>query len=280
MDDQQKKLETAAVYDRTAPTFDQVGPRYFRRFGQRLTELARIPEGARVLDVACGRGASLFPAAEQAGERGRVLGIDLSSGMIRETSVELSARGLSNVELRVMDAEALELPDAAFDIVLCGFAVFFFPNVHVALREFRRVLRPGGRLALSSWGGLDPRWDWYRALIQRYVPTALTRATVGSQHPGAPDLHAATGLSAAVEAAGFTDVRVLQENTDVTYSSPEEWWDTLWTHGSRRHLEQMSAEQLADFQAEAFAGLEAVRGPGGYHDNVVVLYCVASAPGE
>lgn len=279
MDDEQKKLATASVYDRAAATFDQVGPRYFRVYGRRLAELAGVSDGTRVLDAACGRGASLFPAAERAGKQGYVLGIDLSGEMVRETAAEVERRRLGTVELKRMDAEALDLPDASFDCVLCGFAVFFFPSVQRALQEFQRVLRPGGRLALSSWGEQDPRWDWYRELLQRYVPSAVSRSTVGGTNSGGIDLHSVEGLRRVIEGAGFKDVQVLHETTDVAYASAEEWWETLWTHGSRRHLEQMTQAQLQSFKSEAFAGLEAVRGPRGYHDNAVVLYCTAEKPG-
>src|SRR3989304_293677 len=74
-DDQ--KARTAAVFNRAASTYDQVGPRFFAHYGLRLVELAQIPQGSVVLDVASGRGASLFPAVDRIGPSGRAVGIDL-----------------------------------------------------------------------------------------------------------------------------------------------------------------------------------------------------------
>ena len=74
----QTKLEIAGVFGRAAPIYDRIGPRFFAHFGRRLVELAEVPSGARVLDVATGRGAALFAAAEAVGRHGHVTGIDLS----------------------------------------------------------------------------------------------------------------------------------------------------------------------------------------------------------
>ncbi len=69
----------AAIFGRAAPTYDRVGPRFFTYFGSRLVDIAHIPVGAKVLDVASGRGAVLFPAVARVGAAGSVIGIDLQS---------------------------------------------------------------------------------------------------------------------------------------------------------------------------------------------------------
>ncbi|MGE5462125.1 MAG: class I SAM-dependent methyltransferase [Syntrophothermus sp.] len=115
-------------------------------------ELAQISNGARILDIATGRGAVLFPAAEAVGEQGHVTGIDLSKEMVEETRREIQGRNLKNVDLKIMDSEHLEFPDGSFDLVFCSFAIFFFPQLERALSEMMRVLKPGGRIAVSTWG--------------------------------------------------------------------------------------------------------------------------------
>ncbi|HKZ54384.1 MAG TPA: class I SAM-dependent methyltransferase, partial [Anaerolineales bacterium] len=112
----------------------------------------RSLRGASVLDIASGRGASLFPAAERVGPTGRAIGIDLAESMVEEAIREICSRGLGNLEARVMDAENLLFPNATFDYVLCGFCLFFFPQLERALSEMRRVLKPNGRIATSTWG--------------------------------------------------------------------------------------------------------------------------------
>src|SRR5262245_1122721 len=92
------KHEIIGVYDRAAPLFDQVGTRQFTYFGNLLVNSLHISSGSYVLDVASGRGALLFAAAEKAGTSGRVIGIDLAPTMGKETRAEIQRRNLTHVE--------------------------------------------------------------------------------------------------------------------------------------------------------------------------------------
>ena len=105
-------------------------------------------------------------AAERVGSTGRVVGIDLAEEMIRILQDHIEQAALPNVEVRITDAEKLDFPDTTFDAVLCGYAIFFFPNVLQALVEFRRVLKPGGLLAVSTQGTADERWRWWGELLR------------------------------------------------------------------------------------------------------------------
>mgnify|MGYP000955715150 CR=1 FL=1 len=137
----ERKQRISGVFDRAAVTYDQLGPHYFSYFGRRLVDLMLLPAGASVLDVATGRGATLFPAAAKVGIHGRVVGTDFAATMVAETANELVLRNVTNVEVRQMDAEHLEFPHESFDYLLCGFALFFFPQLERAMAEFRRVLQ-------------------------------------------------------------------------------------------------------------------------------------------
>ena len=108
--------------------------------------------GERVLDLACGTGLVALDAARAVGAGGRVLGIDLSGQMVDTARRRAEERYLANVNFQRMDAEALDLPDAGFDVAICALGLMYMPNPERALREMRRVLRPGGRLGLVVWG--------------------------------------------------------------------------------------------------------------------------------
>jgi O-methyltransferase/aklanonic acid methyltransferase len=128
-----RKAQIRATFDRLAPEYDTAVPGCFAYFGRRLVECVGIAPGARVLDVATGRGAVLFPAIERAGPTGHVVGIDLAEQMVRTTNGEASAQGLGE-PARVMDAEQLDFPDGSFSVVLCGFGVMFMPHLdHAAI---------------------------------------------------------------------------------------------------------------------------------------------------
>ena len=273
----QWKQQTSGIYNRSAAAYDQLGPHYFSYFGRRLVELMQVPAGASVLDVATGRGAVLFPAAAAVGQYGSVVGIDFAAGMVAETTKELALRGLTNVEVWQMDAEQLEFPAESVDYLLCGFAVFFFPQLDRAMAEFRRVLKPHGRIGLTTWGNA------YRAQAQWFDETAadyLPPRTPAVQ----PAFHTHAGMEGVMEAAGFADIQVISEVQEFIYASKEEFWATLWSHGTRKALEAIEQtagpEGLQQFQAEVFAKADAVMQADGIHQQFPVLYTLAAKPGS
>src|ERR1700726_3837668 len=98
------KANITGLYNRVAATYGQVGPERFAYAGRHLVEHMGISDGARVLDVAVGRGANLFPAAEKVGPRGQVIGIDLAENMVQETKAEIERRNISHATVLQMDA--------------------------------------------------------------------------------------------------------------------------------------------------------------------------------
>src|SRR5262245_30222751 len=143
------KLEVIDLYDRIAPRYGQVGPGVFAHLGKRLAELTGVADGSRVLDIAIGRGASLFSTSELVGAGGLVIGIDLAAEMVKETHAELAQLSFQNITVLRMDADHLAFSEVTFDYLLCGFAIFFFPQPERTLLEWSRVLRPGGKVGIS-----------------------------------------------------------------------------------------------------------------------------------
>ncbi|HLF75560.1 MAG TPA: methyltransferase domain-containing protein [Anaerolineales bacterium] len=279
----ERKQGVAGIFGRAASTYDRVGPRFLSHFGRRLVELAEIPNGASVLDIATGRGAVLFPAAEVVGSSGRVLGIDLSREMVERSREEIEALGLQNAEVREMDAEDLEFPNESFDYILCSFAIFFFPRLDRALAEMYRVLKPNGRIAVTTWGLRDENWKWYDDLVQSYLaPEPEAGQATDAQTAPKHVFDKPEGLAAILVSAGFTDIRVLSESQMFTYDSEEQWWSTLWSHGLRADLEaiekQMGADGLNSFKADAFRNMEMNKHPEGIHQTFGVLFGLAFKP--
>ena len=118
----------------------------------RLMQCASLAPGHRVVDIACGSGLITLPAAAAVGPGGEVVGVDLSSRMVDSARRRARAMKLSNASFQRMDAEQLDLPDASFDAAVCALGLMFMPDPAQAVREMRRVLRPGGRLAIAVWG--------------------------------------------------------------------------------------------------------------------------------
>ena len=117
-----------------------------------LMAAAALAPGERVIDVACGTGLVAFEAARAVGPSGRVVGIDLSGHMVDRSSRRAAEHRVDHASFARMDAERLELPDAGFDVALCALGLMYMPDPERAVREMRRVVRPGGRLVLAVWG--------------------------------------------------------------------------------------------------------------------------------
>jgi SAM-dependent methyltransferase len=249
-----KAQSIAETYSRAAPAYDQIGPRFFSHFGHCLVEWARIPEGADVLDVATGRGAILFPAARQVGANGHAIGVDSSAGMVREVAAEVASAGLKQAAICQMDARALAFSIASFDYVLCGHAIFYFPD---AIGEFQRVLRHGGHVGLTivARGCLD----WILDLLQSYAPEPDTR----DENKGQEVLNTPGGLEELLSSAGFEDVQIAEQEARLTYADEEAWWRNMWAMGCRATMEKMGPAALDRFRQGVFQRLQAFRQPGG-----------------
>jgi len=248
-----QKEEIAAVFGRVASTYDRTGR--FAYFGRRVVAAVGLASGARVLDVASGRGALLFPAAEQVGPHGKVTGIDLSEPMAKATAVEIQRRGLTQAEILCMDAERLTFAPASFDAVLCGFSIQYFPRLGQTLSEFRGMLRSGGVLALSTWGKGDPRWSGVQELRRSYG--------IG-ENLGATRLRQPGDLELVLRKSGFDPADAWTDEAEFTFGSEAEWWEDLWSSGPRAGLERLDSDARERFKREAFERLQELRGPTGF----------------
>lgn len=163
-----------AAWRRWNPTLD----RWYGDVTRQMLDLARIQLGQRILDVAAGAGEPAVSAAERVGPGGYVLATDISEGIVELALQVARERGLKQVETRVMDGENLDLPGASFDAVLCRLGLMYMPHPGTALREWRRALRAGGRVAVvvfstpdrNSWGAVPASIIRRRAQLPPPVP--------------------------------------------------------------------------------------------------------------
>lgn len=178
-------------------------PAIFARWAADLVDSARVQPGERVLDVACGTGVVTRVLAERIGAAGRVVGLDLNPTMLATARV---AAGTSSVEWLEGNAMSMALSAAEFDAVVCQQGLQFIPDKLAALREMRRVLVPGGRLALSVWRSVDQA-PGYRVL-QEALARRLGPVKAALPPFGLPDGQV---IRAMVASAGFREVRVHAE---------------------------------------------------------------------
>jgi len=161
--------QAAAEYDRA---FAHVAA-YFMPF---LLRAAHVAPGMRVLDIATGTGLSAEAALAAVGPTGHVTAADISPAMVGKAAARLGK--MPNVSVIVEDGQALSFPDESFDAVLCNLGLMFFPDPVRGLLEFRRVLRPGGRAAVSVNTVVERSYNHQiNVMIARYVPSLAEAVT-------------------------------------------------------------------------------------------------------
>jgi ubiquinone/menaquinone biosynthesis C-methylase UbiE len=260
------KAWVSQVFDSSASQYGKKNCSFFNYFGKRLVEQVPILANQSALDIATGKGAILFPLAEVIGSLGKVVGIDISQQMLKETSLDAQKQLMDWIDLVHMDAEQLDFPDHSFDFVFCGFALFFFPSIAKALSEFKRVLKPGGTLAVSIWGK-DSELD---ALVNKEIST-LSNVNSLAVSP----LWSSHSLQGVLEKAHFKNIQIIEENKEFSHDTPNEWWDSLWTHGTRAKLEQLSSQQLVDLHEKIITKAKHVDKGNGLAEELQVFYGIA-----
>ena len=268
------KTHISGVFSRASSSYDRTGPRFFSHLGKILVEFARLPPGAQVLDVACGRGAVFVPASTAVSATGQIIGIDISEGMIEQARSEVSVQGLANTKVLKMDAESLDFPDSSFDFVLCGLCLFFFPNLDQALTGFLRVLKSGGRLAASTFQAVEDartkRWDELDDAFKDYlkpVPTAQTKK-----------LDSEAEIRQVLSQAGFSETEVMPYEETFYFNSEDEWWQAAWSTGSRGFLERMEADVIDRYKKQATELIRQEKTEQGIPDTWRLLYSKAQKP--
>jgi SAM-dependent methyltransferase len=218
-----------------------------------LLELARVTAGDRVLDLACGAGDPALAAAGRVGPAGTVIATDISPDMLAFAAQRAAAAGLANVEVHQMDAEAIDLPDASVDVVLCRLGLMFLPDLDRALVGVHRVLVPGGRFATAiPWrpGGQAVPYLIGVLLDALGLPMPPPPAP---GHPGIFSLADASVVCAALERAELADIRVVPRTVAHDYRSPDEWIDFLLALNVplRQHLAGVSDDRIREARRAA-----------------------------
>jgi SAM-dependent methyltransferase len=217
----------------------------------RLVELAGVKPGNRVLDVAAGYGEPSLTAARAAGPDGSVVATDISAEMLSYGQERAAAAGLENIEFVESDASSLDYPEDSFDAAVSRWGIIFEPDGEGAAARVRGFLKPGARMAISSWG--SPDRVPFLAIPMR---TAMEKLQVPPPPPGTPGpLSRPTpeALGGLLGAAGFSDVSVEEATVTLEWESAEEF--TTFIREIAPPITAMISPHPKDVQDETWAAI-------------------------
>ncbi|MGZ6644023.1 MAG: class I SAM-dependent methyltransferase [Solirubrobacteraceae bacterium] len=189
---------------------------------ERMLELAQVGAGDRVLELACGPGGLGLAAAERVGPAGEVVLTDVADEMTAIAAARAAELGLGNVAIRRLDLERIDEPDASYDVVLCREGLVFALEPGRAVGEIRRVLRPGGRVAVAVWAARE-RNPWL-GVVMDVVSAQIGAPVPPPGIPGPFALGDAGELRRLFDEAGLADVRVVELSVPLPAASFDDWW--------------------------------------------------------
>jgi ubiquinone/menaquinone biosynthesis C-methylase UbiE len=231
-----------ATYHAASDCYDRPALSFWGRFGRATVARLDLKEGQQVLDACCGTGASALPAAEVVGPGGRVLAVDLAPGLLEIGREKARQRGLGQVEFVEADIAELREMAESYDAVVCVFGIFFLPDMTGAVRSLWKLVRPGGQLAITTWGPrvFEPANSVFWQAV-RDVRPELYKDFNPWDRISTPE-----ALRALLGDAGVPLARAEASSSSHTLATPEDWWTIVMGSGYRG-----TVELLTDGEREA-----------------------------
>ena len=259
------KQKVTAVFDTASEGYDNPSQRFFVNTASFLVESMRLSGGEQLLDVATGTG-HVAVAAAQALKDGKVTGIDISDGMLQRAKAKAAALGLTNVEFLRRDIEDMGFADGAFDAATCSFGLFFLPDIEKGLRCISRVIKPGGRLHLTSFAPsmMQPMRGMLNDLLKTRhgIETPLFSARMDSPEK----------IAALLEAAGYRDIKIQSAQMGYYLKDSGQWRDILLNTAYRNQFQKLSEEEVERLLDEHLAEVDRLADANGIWLDVEVLF--------
>lgn len=239
------------------------------RLANPLVELAQLQSGQRILDVATGTGIVAIAAAQIVGDQGKVIGVDISLGMLSQAQQKIEAASLQNIELIEADADYLNLSDNSFDTIFCSSAIAWFSDIPGVLRSWYRLLKKGGLAAFSCFAEEAHTTSVvYRAVAQRNgIPMSNVNELLGTPER----------CCQLLQEASFVDIEIKQEQLGfyISLSDVESIWDGNLNNALGNSLLQLKPEKLEQCKAEYITELETLATDKGIWNDITTFFVLA-----
>ena len=272
----QRRAGVARLFDSLAPVYDQSGVPFFGPIAERLLSLIAPRTGERGADIGCGRGAVTLPLARALGQEGHVTAVDLSASMVELLAARAADLELGPIDTRVGDSAEVGLAPGSYDLVTASLVLFFAPDPLGTLTHWVSLLRPTGRIGITTFGDQDEAWRAVDDVFTPFLPPHLLdpRTTTDDDPFASTD-----GLHRLFTAAGADDVESHEERLEITFAGADDWRAWTMTTGQRAFWAAVPSDQVDEVLARATTALDRARGiDGRIHLGNVVRYTTATRP--
>ncbi|MDI3289304.1 class I SAM-dependent methyltransferase [Polyangium sp. 15x6] len=265
------KALIAATYSAAAGHFDDPPLAFWSRIGKGTVARVPLRPGDRVLDVCSGSGASAIPAAQAVGSRGSVLAVDIADALLDRGRAKARTLGLPNIDFRCADFEVMDIPAEHFDAVVCVFGIFFVADMPAAVRRLWRSVKPGGTLAITTWGPdvLEPGNTAFWEAIRDHRPDLYRSFRPWER------INTSDSLREMLAQSGVTAPSVDAEHSYQTLDSPDDWWIIALGSGYRGTIDQLAPGTLQAVKRDTLGSL---RARNALTAQTHALYAVATKP--
>jgi ubiquinone/menaquinone biosynthesis C-methylase UbiE len=249
----QEKAER--TYNSTADFFDDPVLGFWDRAGRRTVELLDLRPGMRVLDVCCGTGASALPAAAAVGREGKVVGVDLAENLLELARKKAAALQLDQIEFTKGDMTALPFEEESQDAVVIVFGIFFVPDMEGQVRKLWRLVRPGGKLAVTTWGPrfFEPAYTEWKKVLATVAPKYVSDFNPWDR------ITSVEAVEKLIELDG-SKVEVFADESVQPLRGPGDFWRVAMGSGLRWPIERMGPEKAAILKERLLERLTSVTG--------------------
>lgn len=229
-------------------TFDDVAKKYdineyFLITAQKMVKALEYKDNLNILDLSCGTGNIAILLAKKF-KTSKIIGVDLSASMIEVAQNKAKEEKLTNISFEKADVDKLRFEENSFDIITCGFGLFFYPSMTTSLKNFMKLLKEDSTFVFSSFtkDAFTPYSDIFISTLEK---------DYGLEYPkgGANFLETSEQIKELISSAGNYKYETVQ-NDILKRITANQWWDTLNSAGYKGMINQLNEEQLEKFKKE------------------------------